>query len=52
MQMTEKCWIELFVFDSNTWNHLTVCKQMKSGSFKIYLQTIHLQIILRGFGIK
>ena len=22
------------MLDSNTWNHLTVCKQMSSGSFK------------------
>ena len=27
-------WIELFVFDRNTWNHSTVFKQMSSGSFK------------------
>ena len=27
------------MFDSNTWNHLTVCKQMSSGLMKIYLQT-------------
>ena len=26
--------IELLVLDSNVWNHLTVCKQMNSGSFK------------------
>ena len=26
--------IELLVLDSNTWNHLTVCKQMSYGSFK------------------
>ena len=24
----------LFVLDSSTWNHLTVCKQMKSNLFK------------------
>ena len=26
--------IELLVLDSSTWNHLTVCKQMSSGSFE------------------
>ena len=26
--------IELLVLNSNTWNHLTVCKQLNSGSFK------------------
>ena len=26
--------IELLMLTSNTWNHLTVCKQMSSGSFK------------------
>ena len=26
--------IELLVFGSNTWNHLTVCKQIASGLFK------------------
>ena len=25
---------ELLVLDCNIWNHLTVCKQMGSGSFK------------------
>ena len=32
--------------DNNTWNHLTVGKQMSFCSFKnnCYLQTIHLQI--------
>ena len=35
-----ECWIELILFDCNTWNHLTVCKQMSSCSFKnCYLQT-------------
>ena len=24
------CLIELLVIDSNTWNHLTVCKQMSN----------------------
>ena len=28
-----------------TWNHLTVCKQTSSNSFKNCLQTIHLRII-------
>ena len=26
--------IKLLVFDSNSWNHLTLCKLMNSGSFK------------------
>ena len=36
--------IKLLVLDSTTWNHLTVCKQMSSDSFKnCYLHTIRLQ---------
>ena len=27
-------WIELLVLDKNTWNHLTMCKQMGSDLFK------------------
>ena len=39
-------WIELLMLDWNTWNHLTVCKQIISGSFKnCYRQTFRLQII-------
>ena len=34
MQTKILYWIELLVLDNNTWNHLTVCKQMDSGSFK------------------
>ena len=26
--------IELLMLDCNTWNHLTVCKQMSSGLFR------------------
>ena len=26
--------IELLVLNNNTWNHLTMCKQMSSGLFK------------------
>ena len=38
--------IKLLVLDSNTWNHLTECKQMRSGLFKkFYQQTFHLHII-------
>ena len=38
--------IKLLMFDSNTWNHLTVYKSMSSNEIKnCYLQTIHLQII-------
>ena len=38
-------YVELLVLDSSTWNHLTVCNQISSGSFKnCYLETISLQI--------
>ena len=38
--------LELLALNSNTGNHLTVCKQMSSGSFKnFHLHTIRLQII-------
>ena len=30
-QMTD---VKLWLLYSNTWNHLTVCKQMISGTFK------------------
>ena len=30
---------------SNTWNHLTVCKQMGSGSFKDVINKMCSQII-------
>ena len=30
--------IELLVLHSNTWNHLTVCKQMSCGLFKMLLR--------------
>ena len=30
-QMTD---IKLFVLHRNTWNHLTICKEMSSGAFK------------------
>ena len=34
--------IKLLVFDSNNWNHLTVYKEMSSGSYKnSYPQTIY-----------
>ena len=52
-------YMELLVLDWNTWNYLTVCKQMSSGLFKCYLQTVLLQVIYiqytyvwKGFGIK
>ena len=32
--MNALCWIELLVLESNTWNHLTVRKQMSSNSIK------------------
>ena len=28
VQTNERCWIELLVLDKNTWNYLTVHKQM------------------------
>ena len=41
--------IILLMLDSNTWNHLTVCKQMRSGLFKIlptnYSFTTHISYI-------
>ena len=39
-----KCWIELLVLKSNTWNHLTMCKQI---SFRIvtYKQFIYKSYI-------
>ena len=35
--------IKLSVFNSNAWDHLTMCKQMTSSSFKknCFLQTIY-----------
>ena len=27
-------WIELLVLDRNTWNYVTLCKEMSSGSFE------------------
>ena len=43
--------LKLFVLNNNTWNHLTVGKQMSSDSLKnSYQQTIHLKII-HVFGI-
>ena len=39
--------IGLCISNRNTWNHLTVCNQMNSGSFKnCYMQTISLKITL------
>ena len=29
-QTNDKCWIELLMLNSNTWNHLTVSNQMIS----------------------
>ena len=34
MQTNDKCQIELLLLDKSTWNHLTVLKKMRSGSFK------------------
>ena len=44
-QMNEQYWRELLLFDSNTWNHLTVWEQMSPGLFKCYQQTKSFQII-------
>ena len=51
--------IELLVLDSNTWNYLTVCKQMTSGLFKdvIYKQFVYKSYTFNtngytGFGMK
>ena len=46
--------IELLVLDSNTWNHLAVCKQMSSGLFRnnvifkllIYVSYIYIYIYI------
>ena len=33
-QTNDWCWIKLLVLDRNSWDHLTVSKQMSSSSFK------------------
>ena len=40
-QMTVKLWL----LYRNTWNYLTICKQMDSGLFKIVINRMCLQII-------
>ena len=42
------------MLNSNTWNCLTVFKQMSTNNLfeNSYLQNIHLQIIYIGFSIK
>ena len=43
MQTQDKYLIELLMLDRNTWNHLTVCKQMSSKNhFKIDIPANHL----------
>ena len=32
--INEWFWLELLVLNNHTWNNLTVCKQIISGSFK------------------
>ena len=46
--------IELLMFYNNTWNHLTVCKQMISTTFKsnVSLKLLADNIIWTGFCIK
>ena len=39
-QMT--CLIELFVIDSNTWNHVTMCKRMILGAFNKVIDKMFL----------
>ena len=39
------------MLNSNTWNHLTVCKQISSGSFKDNV-TYKLFVYESGFDIK
>ena len=34
VQTNDQYQIELFMLDSNAWNHWTVCKQLSSVSFK------------------
>ena len=43
---------ELLILNSNTWNHLTVCKQMSTGSFKnvtykLFVYTSHIWYICK-----
>ena len=40
-----KYWIELLVLGNNTWNHLTVCKQMNYIFFK-YLDDKNVPMII------
>ena len=37
MPKNEQFWIESLTLNCNTWNHLTVCKQMNTGLFKMLL---------------
>ena len=37
--------VKLWLLYSNTWNYLTVCKQMSSGLFKNVIYEMCLQII-------
>ena len=51
--------LELFVLDYNTWNHLTVYKQISSGSFKsnvtyklfTYKLCVYVYILVWFYGI-
>ena len=35
----KKCYLELLMLNSNTWNYLTVCKQMQTTRLEIKLPT-------------
>ena len=38
-------WMKLFKLDRNTWNYLTLCKQMTWDSFKNVIKKMGLQIL-------
>ena len=42
VQTNDRCLIELLVIHSNTWNHLTACKKLSSGSFKNVVNKMYL----------
>ena len=44
--------IELLMLDSNAWKHLTVFKQMSSGSFKTVAYKLLYKSYITEFGIK
>ena len=44
--------VKLLLVHRNTWNHLTVCKQMSSGSFENIINKMCLQIIYLAYMYK